>query len=290
MTTNWYNRATYNPASIARINYLYLFTNVRQQWVNLAGSPRVINIQASAFNDKLKSAFGISLVSDQIGISQAINPLLTYAYRISNNENTSLSMGISAGIFGRTYNGTLFDPLDDDPLLNSEINHLIRPDVNIGAELNTRYLTAGLSTTHLLSIFYNDTSYLNTNHRYAYLIFKNTDLESLNFYAGIQYINRRNLNIFEISTNIRFKKPTGLKPGPNELFDIGVSYRTTKILAFILGWNLSENFRIGYSYEQSFIPGFTQYGSHEIMLEYRIPLKSATCIPCANAEYEGWYR
>lgn len=57
MATHWYNRANYNPASIARTNYLYLFTNVRQQWVNVAGAPQVLNLQTSFYNENLKSAF-----------------------------------------------------------------------------------------------------------------------------------------------------------------------------------------------------------------------------------------
>ena len=45
MATHWYNRANYNPASIARTDYIYLFTNVRQQWFGVEGAPQVFNIQ-----------------------------------------------------------------------------------------------------------------------------------------------------------------------------------------------------------------------------------------------------
>jgi type IX secretion system PorP/SprF family membrane protein len=288
LSTRWYNRANYNPASIARPNYLYLFTNVRQQWTNISGAPQTINIQASTYFDQLKSAFGISMISDQIGISQAINPMLTYAYRIAKNENTSLSFGLSAGIFSRTYNGSLFDPIEDDPALNSEINQLIKPDINFGTEFQSKYLIAGVSTTHLLSIKNNDSSFLSSNHRYAYVILKNTNLETLNLYAGIELINRDNLSVWEFNSSIRFKSPTGLITGARELFDIGISYRTTKQFTFLVGWNISQNFRLGYAYDHSIVTELTSNGSHEIMLECRVPLKLAQCRVCRNEEY--WYR
>lgn len=291
LSTHWFNRANYNPASIARPNYIYLFSNVRQQWMNLPGSPQTLNIQASLYNSKYKSAFGISLISDQIGISQAINPMLTYAYRISNNENTAVSFGVSAGLFGINYNGTLLDPVENDPTLVTEINRYFKPDVNLGIEFQTKYFIAGISSTHILSIKNIDSLYLNSNHRYAYITFKNTNSEILNLYAGIMFINRNNLNVWEINSSVRFKQPTGLVSGSRELFDIGLSYRNTKQTTLLFGWNISDNFRIGYAYDQSFNIGFAHNGSHEIMLEFRIPLNSATCIPCRDIENSTyWYR
>lgn len=289
MATHWYNRANYNPASIARTDYLYLFSNVRQQWAGVDGAPQVLNFQASVYNSKIKSAFGVSLVSDQIGLSQAINPMLTYAYRIADDNNHAFSMGISAGVFSRFVNSSLFQPVEDgDPILNYDLESTLKPDVNVGFEYQSDYLIAGISTTHLLSVGNTDSIYLNSNHRYAYLILKTTKLELLNIYTGLQLVNRNNLNVLEANASVRFKDPTGLTKGSRELFDLGVTYRTSKQMTLLLGWNISQNFRIGYAYDQSFVPGYTQNGSHEIMLEYRIPLKSAECIPCRNAD--NWYR
>ena len=164
MATHWYNRANYNPASIARTDYLYLFSNVRQQWVGVDGAPQVLNFQASVYNSKIKSAFGVSLVSDQIGLSQAINPMLTYAYRIADDNNHAFSMGISAGVFSRFVNSSLFQPVEDgDPILNYDLESTLKPDVNVGFEYQLDYLIAGSSTTHLLSVGNTDSIYVNYN-------------------------------------------------------------------------------------------------------------------------------
>ena len=102
MSTHWYDRAYYNPAFIARTDYAYIFSNIRHQWVGVDGAPKVFNIQASEYVNRIHSAFGLSFVSDKIGATQALNPMLTYAYRISGDHNWSFSMGLSGGVFNRT--------------------------------------------------------------------------------------------------------------------------------------------------------------------------------------------
>ena len=37
MATHWYNRANYNPASIARTEYIYIFSDIQEQWVGIDG-------------------------------------------------------------------------------------------------------------------------------------------------------------------------------------------------------------------------------------------------------------
>ncbi|HJV78208.1 MAG TPA: PorP/SprF family type IX secretion system membrane protein, partial [Paludibacter sp.] len=131
MATHWYNRANYNPASIARTDYIYLFSNVRKQWVGVDGSPTVFNVQVSEYFHSLHSAFGISLVSDRIGATQAINPMLTYAYRISNERDWSLSMGLSAGVFFRFVDNSLLEAENvSDPTIYSAMERVTRPDAN----------------------------------------------------------------------------------------------------------------------------------------------------------------
>lgn len=288
MASSWYNRASYNPASIARPDYIYLFTNIRKQWVEVEGSPTVFNIQASQLNYQYHSAFGISLISDQIGVSQAINPMISYAYRISKNEDTWLSLGLAAGVFSRFTNGSLFEAANQtDPALYENLETSIAPDVNMGVEFQSPYCIIGASSTHLTSIGKSTSTYLNTNHLYGYAVYKNTNSEYLNFSLGSQVVSRNGFIYYEANSIFRLKCPTGLTPGPRELFDIGLTYRTTKQLTLLMGINLSRNFRVGYTYDQSFVSGYNANTSHEIMLEYRIPSKKASACNCHNETY--WY-
>lgn len=285
MATHWYNRSNYNPASIAKPDYLYLFSNVRKQWVGINGSPTVFNVQASEYYANLRSAFGISFVSDNIGATKAINPLLTYAYRISGNGTWSLSMGLSAGIFSRYVDNTLLEAENvNDPFIYSALDPITLPDANLGIEFQAKHYIFGASTTHLFSVSKANTSFTNSNHRYLYGIYKNSDSELFNYNIGLQIVNNSELTVVEGNASIRIKHPTGLSVGPREIFDIGLTYRSTSQFTLLFGLNITPNIRVGYAIDQNFITGFGQNSSHEIMLELRFPSKSAQ-----TSASDNWY-
>ena len=290
MSTHWFNRTSYNPASIARLDYVYLFSNVRGQWTNIEGAPTVFNVQVSDYVHSLRSAFGLSLISDQIGVTQTLNPMLTYAFRISNESDWSLSLGLSAGVFSRSVNGSLYNPVTTiDPLLLYNINNVSSPDANLGAEFQNNNFIFGISTTHLFSIGKPENLFQNTNHRYSYLIYKNSNIDLFNYNVGLQVVNRNSLTVMEANTIIHLKRQTGLSNGAREMLDLGLTYRTSKQMTFLFGINITSNFKVGYSYDQSFVPGFSQNSTNEIILEYRIPSKAASiCFQCRE-EQNYWY-
>jgi len=277
MATEWYNRANYNPASISKPDYIYLFTNVRRQWMGVSGSPAIFNVQASEYIQSMSSAFGISMVSDCVGATKSINPMLTYAYRIGNKQDWSVSMGLSAGVFSRSVDGSLLEAENvSDTYVYSDIDRILKPDANFGVEFQSKHFIAGISSTHLFSYAKDTSLLLNTNHRYGYLIYKNTEPELCNYNFGIQVVNRYNLTVLEGNASIRFKHPTGLTTGPAEIFDLGLTYRSSHQLTCLFGVNITPNLRIGYAYDQSFLTGYNKNSSHEIMLEYRIPSAAST--------------
>ena len=182
MATHWYNRGNYNPASIARTDYIYLFSNVRSQWTGISGAPRVANVQVSGYFNSINSAFGLSAVNDQIGITNALNPMLNYAYRLSNDQFWSLSFGVGLGAYIRTIDISSYAPVTDlDPALLRDVAPQTKPDANIGVEFQNASFIFGLSSTHLFSVFKDSTLFLNANHRYGYAIYKNTRSEILNY-------------------------------------------------------------------------------------------------------------
>ncbi len=273
LTTHWYNRANYNPASIVREGYVYFFSNIRKQWAGLDGAPTVYNIQASGFSEKNKSAFGISLVRDEIGITIATNPMLQYAYRVKLQNELNLSLGLSAGIYSREINGYAFDAeIIDDPTLNYYDERFNSPDANVGAELQARHFIAGLSLTHLFSLWKSKDLFLISNHRYLYALYRSSDSELYNITAGIQVASRRNLTVVEGTAIMRFKRPTGLIKGPSELFDLGLSVRSVKQLTLITGINVTSNIRVGFTHDLNLSNTINGNGTFEVLLEYRIPL------------------
>jgi type IX secretion system PorP/SprF family membrane protein len=294
MATHWNNRAYYNPAFITRTDYLYLYTDVRRQWMGVNGAPEVLNIQASQYFQFMSSALGISLVTDKIGVTRTFNPMGTYAFRIAKKNNWTLSLGLSAGIFSRTVNGSLYEPDNvHDPSLTYDIIKTTRPDANFGVEFQNIHFIYGISSTHLFSINKSDSLALNSNHRYAYLIYKNDDPQLISYSAGIQVINKYNSTVLEGNISLRIKRKSRemegtLLRGAQEIIDLGLTLRTSRQLTFNAGIMITKYIRAGYGYDQSLFSSYSRNMTHEIMLEYRIPSRAASPIyRCVNKEY--WY-
>lgn len=273
-TSHWYNRGHYNPSSIARPGFVYCFANYRQQWVGIEGAPTICNLQVSGYSDEHNSALGLSLTKDDIGLTTSINPMMQYAYRVILRDKLYLSLGLSAGMYLRSVNADKYEADDvDDSALGYAAEKYSSPDANFGVELQSSHFIYGLSATHLPSLWKPDDEFLISNHRYVYAIYKNNDSEFCNFTAGLQVANRKNLTVVQATAIARIKKPTGLVKGPKELFDIGITAYSVKEATLLTGINISRNLRIGYTYDFNFGNLYKKNGSHEFVLEYRIPLK-----------------
>lgn len=273
--SHWYNRANYNPASIARPNYIYSFFNARKQWTGINGAPSVYNFQVSGFLNEYNSAFGLSMIKDDIGLTTAFNPTVQYAYHVGLNEKLELSLGLSAGAYSRRVNSAAYEPDNSNDLaLNYSDEKYISPDANFGVELQSHHFILGVSATHLFSIWKTDDQFLITNHNYAYALYKNSESELFNLSAGLQVMNRENLTVAEGTAIVRIKRPTGLQKGPSELFDLGLTVRSNSLFTAITGISITRNMRVGYTYDFGFNNTFNGNGSHEVILEYRIPLNT----------------
>ena len=294
MSTHWNNRANYNPAFIARTDYLYLFSNFRHQWVGINGAPVVFNVQVSEYFQSMQSALGLSIANDRIGATQAFNPMLAYAFRIAKNQAWSLSMGLSAGVFVRTINGSLFEAeTANDPSLNYYYKKTTQPDIDVGFEFQNTHFIYGISSTHILSAVKSDNLFLNTNHRYGYVIYKNDDPRLISYSLGMQVVNRYNLTVLEGNFSFRIKRQLRLLifpvlQGPQEILDFGLTCRSSRQLTLLCGISISRYLRIGYAYDQSVFSRYYLNGTHEVMIEYRIPAKAASTIfRCGSKEF--WY-
>jgi type IX secretion system PorP/SprF family membrane protein len=294
MATHWNNRAYYNPAFITRTDYLFLYTNVRRQWMGIKGAPEVLNLQASQYIQSMRSALGLSLVIDKIGVTHTYNPMATYAFRLAKKDAWTLSMGLSVGILSRSVNGSLFEAENaQDPSLFYYNKQTIDPDVNAGVEFQNIHFIYGISSTHLFSMGRSDSLIVNTNHRYAYAIYKNDNPQLFTYTLGAQIINNNKHTILEGNLSVRIKhKPRlmegTLLRGPQEILDFGLTCRSSRQMTFNFGMMITSYIRIGYSYDQSLFSAYALNQTHEIMLEYRIPARSSSpTVKCGDKEY--WY-
>jgi type IX secretion system PorP/SprF family membrane protein len=263
--------------------------------VGINGAPVVFNIQVSEYFHSMRSALGLSFVNDKIGATQSFNPMLTYAFRIAKNNGWALSMGLSGGMFIRTIDGSQLEAETvNDPSLQYYYKKVIQPDINVGFEFQNAHFIYGISSTHILSAGKSDTLFLNTNHRYGYAIYKNDDPQLFSYSFGVQVVNRYNLTVLESNFTFRVKHLTkvikgSLIKGPQEILDFGLTCRSSREMTFLCGMMISPYLRVGYAFDQSLLSKYCRKGTHEVMIEYRIPAKSAsTSTRCGGKEF--WYR
>lgn len=276
MATNWYNRASYNPATITRDDYLYLFSNIRKQWTGVEGSPATINIQGSQYFYDLHSAFGFSLTVDKLGVTESVDPVVSYAYRVIYDRERWFSWGLSVGAFFRTVNTSLYEAVTiDDPAISYDTENILLPDANLGFEYQTKHFIYSLSTTHLFSLFKSNSIMSISNHRYCSVIYKNNDPLYFNYNLGIQLVNRQNLFVVEGNGCLRIKHQTGLISGPREIIELGAIVRSSGQLSLLAGVYVTPDCKVGYSFNQTFLTGYYANSTHEIVVEYRIKKKAS---------------
>lgn len=273
MYTNYmYNTLVVNPAYAGSRDALTITALHRSQWVDFKGAPTTQTITAHAPLRKKNIGLGVSLLHDKIGPSNNTSIAGYYSFIMKLNETSKLALGLSAGVnfYQATLNTLLLDQQSDPAFLTNIKNH-ITPNFGFGAYYSREQFYAGISVPYILQ---------NTN-------------ADINQFGGDITIEKEQRHyflimgaLFPLSNNVSFKPTTLLKvtaAAPIELditasfilmrkLLVGVMYRTGDAFGGLAGYDITEQFHFGYSYDWSFGLQTNKYhqGSHELILRYDI--------------------
>ncbi len=249
-----------NPAYINKDNNLALYLSGRNYWSSLDGSPTDLYFGINyPFMDN--AAAGMRLAGDKQGIFNTVLSEFTYSYKQRINQEHTIYYGLSAGIETFRLNkndiitGTLSDPVLDKKQYN---------ETNFAAGIGFYYTYkdgfASLSFPHLLK----HEKLLQTvrgSVGYKFVAYADSNSNILSFQPsiGVSSIPLSPLQ-FDISLITRIK----------EKIFVQTSYITNK--SFITGFGINyKDVALGYSYEFNIGNlSHMSYGSHEIMLRYKI--------------------
>ncbi|MEP6931117.1 MAG: type IX secretion system membrane protein PorP/SprF, partial [Flavobacterium sp.] len=237
----------------------------RTQWVGMDGAPKTASLSVNTpINDKI--GIGVSLVNDNIGISDENNLAvdLSYGFKI-NTVKLAFGIKTSLNLLSVDYSKlSIFDKTDQVFLNNIESQ--FSPNVGTGIYAYSDKFYAGLSVPQLLETKgYNTKSYAVVQKKaHAYLI------------GGY---------VFDLDYNLKFKPafmmkavqgaPLQLDTSANflyaEKFSAGISYRLSSSFSTLLGFQVSDKLFVGYSYDTE-ITKLSNYnsGSHEIFIGFKI--------------------
>lgn len=265
-----YNLAGINPGYAGSNDRICLSGATKQQWVGFPGKPAIalFNANAPVKPFGINSGVGLSILSDNYAFNNDLGLSASYAYRLGIGAGT-LGIGLNLGLYNQALSakwylpdGLEFQPPAQDPSIPKESESKIAFDMGFGLFYNTDKLYFGISTTHLNKpkIKYETANPYLARHFYAVAGYR-FQLANPLFEIMPSAIFRTDLrtNSFDISGLLRY----------NKKFWGGVSYRAGDALIGILGFELFNGVRIGYSYDftTSEIGNYSS-GSHEFSLGY----------------------
>lgn len=273
LSQHMFNLAALNPGYAGSSDMICLSGATRQQWMGFPGKPvnSFFNANAPVKPFGINSGVGLSIVSDNLAFNNNLALSATYAYRLSIGTGT-LGIGINLGLYNQALSATWYIPdvpgrtdiqqPDQDPSIPQEKESQIAFDMGFGLFYNTDNLYFGLSSSHINrpQIKYETANPYLARHYYAIAGYRfqlsNPLFEIL---PSAVFRTDARTNSFDISTLLRY----------NKKFWGGVSYRAGDAVIGIIGVELFNGLRIGYSYDFTTSElGNSSTGSHEFSLGY----------------------
>ena len=250
-----------NPAAMSSYNNINGALLYKKQWVGLQGSPE---IQAFNVNSPLKrnsnSHLGLTVIHDKIGVNDNFYVAASYAYALKVSRKTRFSFGLSAHLND-----------GNDVIFSQNSPKHIAPNFQYGMYYYSSKFYVGLVIPKLL-INTIETTEQNTS------VASGFDIKEWHYYLSGGYkfdlSNRTTL-----TTSTQLKQVTGapLQIDINAIavyqkkIGLGVSYRTSNEVVGLLTYQLTNFFKLTYSYDYSFSQlADYQSGTHEISLIFNL--------------------
>jgi type IX secretion system PorP/SprF family membrane protein len=265
-----FNTLTYNPGYAGTSGMICATAINRQQWVGFKGAPSttLFNVSAPVAPFRIKSGVGLLVESDNVGFDKDINLSLSYSYHLDLGPG-KLGIGLNLGMLNKTLSPTWQIPLGDshtpvsgDPLIPENKESYIAFDAGLGFYFKADKYYAGLSVTHINQpeIKYSKgTPYISRHYYFTAGYTLQLPNPSLELLPSVFALSDGKVTQFSITSLIRYnKKVWG-----------GVSYRAGDSVIGMVGFELYNGLRLGYSYD--FILSDinkSSSGSHEFIVNY----------------------
>lgn len=268
-TQYMFNGLVLNPAYAGSHESMTLTASFRNQWTGIKNAPQTKVLSGHSPIRFSRSAAGVVITHDRVGVTRETMIYGTYSYRIPVSDNAKVAVGGQAGL--TTYKGN-FSELDitsqnnnPDPAFARNDGRIL-PNLGIGVYYYNKKSYAGLSLPTLIN------NKLNTKD----LLMEARQDRHYFLTAG---------HVFDLNADLKLKPNILLKWKENGPFQydintnlliknilwVGVSYRMNDSVDGLLEWNTNDQLSIGYSYGYPISALATsQSGTHEIVLNYRL--------------------
>lgn len=274
-TQYMFNETFINPAYTGSKEAMSATLLHRQQWVSFPGRPVTTSFSAHGPLQGNKMGVGLNLLTEKVGVMNRTLIYGTYAYRLKFKDQSTLAMGLMAGLESQVNRlGTLKVSNDEaapvDPQFGNTPN-VLAPNFGTGLYYNTKTLYVGLSVPRLV-----DNSIEYTNNGTSTVKTRKLDASKFTYYLTAGYLFTLDED-YKLRANAMLKAvknaPIQLDLGANLLIKdfiwAGLSYRSGAAISLLMGWQVNKQFLCSYSYDVG-VNKIQKYssGSHEIVLNY----------------------
>ena len=254
----------FNPAVAGSEKYADIKLHYRRQWAGFDDGPRTQIASFHSSIDKVNFGIGGYFINDRTGISKQTSGGLTYAYHIPTGISGFISFGATArfgqyGIDGSKISVADADDLSLDLMASAQNSYF---NADFGFRVGNEDWFFGVAAQNLLA-------------REVALFNSNFSLEPhLNATGGFNlYID----DSWTLTPTALYQKTLN-NPGMadvramldyDELFQIGLGYRTSKQIAATAGFGITPTLNLFYTYDLTVSAlRNANSGSHEIVLNY----------------------
>lgn len=260
-----FNGLVINPAFTGSLDALSISMVGRRQWAGYEGAPQSFTITAHSPINSAKVSLGLIANKDEISVFRHTHVSGIYAYRIRFSKTKSLAMAIQFGVNNDRVNySSLTQYQPNDPKFGDNDLVSITPQVGAGLYYATSKFYLGLSAPKINSKYLLNKTILNNleleNHYFinsGYLIDIKPDFK-IKPNMLLKY-NRSSMISYDINLNLLW----------HESLWFGVSYRNSKSILFLTQVNITDQLKVGYSFDWG-IKGVSNIysNSHELVLHY----------------------
>lgn len=276
------NEMAINPAAAGREDYTDVRSNNRYQWVGITDSPRTYMLTANGPIKGKNMGLGMHLYTDIVGPTRRTGLNFAYAYHIKVDEETFVSLGLSAGILQWGIDGHKLILRDEgDANLLQSYRTAIVPDFGTGVyfyKKNRFYFGVSAPQIYQAPIkIYNDSpsnskivTHFNINGAYKFDIGDDFKVEPS---LLMKYAKPAPL-VIDLSVRAIYQDQVWLGAGYRSWIVNGVN---SEAFTALVGYMYKDYLMFGYSYDFC-TTNIKKYstGTHEVMLGLRFSRKQAS--------------
>lgn len=276
------NKSLVNPAIIGSEECTWFKGTDRHQWIGIEGAPQIqtLSIESTIFNKKTfgrlnKRTHGLGgyLYRDKNGAYRNIGGQLAYAFHffLSRNHGVKMGMGLAFRLFQASVNESSFKG-EYDPIITGSTSSVVKQDMAAGLFVYNQKFFTGLSAARLLN-------QAQCNGRNYFLMagyLTGSDRDDFRLLPSV---------VFKATEDFRKQIDLNTKLLMGETWWLALSYRhqfdetmgAPVSIIPLIGLNKGD---FTFAYALDITPGSIQkfnYGTHEIMISYRICHDSYRC-------------